>query len=153
MFNMDGEVVGVVSHILSESGGFQGIGFAATSNLAKDLLFEEKILWSGMDGLAISGKMARLFNLPQPSGLLVQRVVFLSPLGTMGIQGGDTEAIIDGQKIIVGGDIILSFNGTKFDVTDAGLKKVAEATSNVKPDTPFEIEILRGGKVITLKRE
>ena len=42
MFNMNGEVIGVVSNILTESGGFQGIGFASSSNITKELLFEKK---------------------------------------------------------------------------------------------------------------
>ena len=153
MFNLEGKVIGVVSHILSESGGFQGIGFAATSNLTQELLFEKKILWSGMDGIPLTGKMARLLNLPQRSGLLVQRVVFLSPLGIMGLQGGDTEAIFGGERLIIGGDIILSFNGVTFDVTDEALNNIAEATSNLTPESTFQMEVLRGGKVITLKRD
>ena len=49
MFNMNGEVIGIVSHILSKSGGFEGMGFAVTSNSAKQLLLEEKRIWSGVD--------------------------------------------------------------------------------------------------------
>lgn len=42
MFNMDGEVVGIVSRIVSRSGGFEGVGFAVTSNVAQKLLFDNK---------------------------------------------------------------------------------------------------------------
>ena len=41
MINMNGEVIGIVSNILTELGGFQGIGFASSSNITKDLLFEK----------------------------------------------------------------------------------------------------------------
>ena len=34
MFNMAGEVLGVVSHIISKSGGFEGLGFAVAANVA-----------------------------------------------------------------------------------------------------------------------
>ncbi len=40
MFNMDGEVIGIISSILSRSGGFDGISFAISSNVAKKLLLE-----------------------------------------------------------------------------------------------------------------
>src|ERR1044072_5366106 len=42
MFNMNGEVVGLVSRILSRSGGFEGLGFAVTSNVVRKLLFCRK---------------------------------------------------------------------------------------------------------------
>ena len=80
MFNMQGEVIGVVSNILTESGGFQGIGFAASSNLAKNLLLEKKKFWSGIEATFITGRMAEIFNLPQKGGLMVQKVVNFSPL-------------------------------------------------------------------------
>ncbi len=152
MFNMKGEVVGIVSQILSESGGFAGIGFAATSNLAKNLLLERHILWTGMEAVPLTGELARLFNLPQPSGLLVQKVVFLSSFGTLGLQGGDTEATIGGQKLIVGGDIILSFNGIPFETSDDTLIKIANSVEDLKESDPFEMEVLRDGEIIKLKR-
>ncbi|MEM7551235.1 MAG: trypsin-like peptidase domain-containing protein [Bacteroidota bacterium] len=152
MMNLKGEVVGIVSHILTKSGGFEGIGFATSSNLAKELLLERQILWTGMDAVPVTGKLADMLNVPQRSGLLVQKVVFISPLGTMGLQGGDTKAIINNQELILGGDIILSFNGVPFDVTDEALLKIAEVTENREQNSPYEIEVLRAGKVITLKR-
>ena len=41
MFNRQGEVIGIVSKILSRSGGFEGIGFAATSKMVRLLLSSE----------------------------------------------------------------------------------------------------------------
>lgn len=151
MFNMNGEVIGVVSKILSNSGGFEGIGFAATSNIAKDLLTDKKILWIGADMIPISGRTAMLFNVPQNSGLLVQKVVASSKFGIKGIKGGDTEVIINDQKLIAGGDIILSFNNIEFDLTDDALTKIGEFAANLKENDPFEIKLLRGGKIITIK--
>ncbi|WP_298539062.1 trypsin-like peptidase domain-containing protein [uncultured Aquimarina sp.] len=152
MFNMKGEVIGVVSQILTKSGGFEGIGFAATANITKNLMLNNRTPWLGFDSYPLTGKTQRLFNVPQRSGLLVQRVVFGSVLHKMGLQGGDTEAIIDGQKLIIGGDIIMAFNGIVFDLTDEALVKLGEFGKNLKPTDPFELTILRGGKVMKLKR-
>lgn len=152
MFNMQGEVIGIVSKILTESGGFQGIGFAATSNLAKTLLLEKKKFWSGIEAKPISGKMAEIFNLPQKSGLLVQKVVKTSPLGIIGLKSGDVEMTIDSQKILVGGDIILSFNGIEIESTEESLIKLAKMLENRETDDPIELTVLRAGKVITLGR-
>jgi len=104
MFNMKGEVIGIVSYILSESGGFQGLGFAATTNMATKLLLEEKGIWFGVDGILLSGGLARIFNLPQDGGILIQKVADLSPGALMGMKGGIYNMDLEGEKIIVGGD-------------------------------------------------
>ncbi len=152
MFNMKGEVIGVVSNILTESGGFQGIGFASSSNITRELLFEKKIMWSGTDTYVLTGKMARIFNLPQESGLLVQRVVKVSPFGVLGIQDGDTQLTINDENIVVGGDIILSINGVKFELTDESLLKTSKMIEQSVANDPIELIVLRGGKIVTLGR-
>ncbi len=81
MFNLAGEVVGVVNNIMSKSGGFEGLGFATTSKLARQLLLDHKMFWSGLDGLIIEGDLARALNLPQTAGFLVQRVAKGRPPG------------------------------------------------------------------------
>lgn len=45
MFNMEGDVLGVVSHLISQSGGFEGLGFVVTSNVARKLLLERRSPW------------------------------------------------------------------------------------------------------------
>ncbi|WP_299187798.1 trypsin-like peptidase domain-containing protein [uncultured Aquimarina sp.] len=152
MFNMKGEVIGVVSQILTKSGGFEGIGFAATANITKNLMLNNRTPWLGFDAYPLNDKMKRLFNVPQNSGLLVQKVVFGSTLYKMGLQGGDTEAIIDGQKIFIGGDIILAFNEIEFDLTDESLVKLGVLGKNLKTTDPLEVKVLRNGKIIRLKR-
>lgn len=74
MFNMSGEVVGIVSYILTKSGGFGGLGFAATSNVVRRLLLAEKSPWTGVEAYLLSDNLARFFNVPQPYGVPVQRV-------------------------------------------------------------------------------
>lgn len=153
MFNMQGDVIGVVSNILTQSGGFQGIGFASSSNITKELLFEKKIIWNGTDLLPLTGKMAKIFNLPQESGLLVQRVVKVSPFGVLGIEDGDTEITINDEKIIVGGDIILSINGVTFENSDESLLNISKTIERKETSSPIELKVLRAGKVITLGRK
>ena len=50
MFDMNGEVIGIVSHNISKSGGSEGLGFVVTLNTAKQLLLEKKSFWSGLEG-------------------------------------------------------------------------------------------------------
>ena len=151
--NMKGEEIGVVSNILTQSGGFQGIGFASSSNITKELLFEKKIIWNGTDLIPLTGKVAQIFNLPQESGLLVQRVVKLSPFGVLGIEDGDVEMTLNGEKLIVGGDIILSINGIKFENTDESLVNIAKVMERKSENDPLEIVVFRAGKKVTLGRK
>ena len=72
MFNMAGEVIGIVSHNISKSGGSEGLGFVVTSNTVKRLLLERPTFWSGLEGQLISGPIAQILNIPQPVGYLVK---------------------------------------------------------------------------------
>src|SRR5262249_48596347 len=45
LFNMKGEVIGIVSNIMSRSGGSEGLAFASTSNTARRLLLDQKTFW------------------------------------------------------------------------------------------------------------
>lgn len=149
MFNMNGEVIGIVSYILSESGGFQGLGFAATANMASKLLLEDKGIWFGVDGELLSGGMARIFNLPQDGGILVQKVADLSPGSIMGLQGGLYNMVIEGQQFLVGGDIILSIQGTKIESEDDFLD-LRTILKDLKPDDVMALKVMRQGKIVDL---
>lgn len=153
MINMNGEVIGVVSNILTQSGGFQGIGFASSSNITKELLFEKKVLWNGTDLLPLTGKVAKIFNLPQESGLLVQRVVKVSPFGVLGVEDGDIEMTINGEKFIGGGDVILSINGVTFENSDESLLQISKVMEIKGDNEPIEVVVFRGGKKVTLGRK
>ncbi len=152
MFNLEGEVIGIVSNILTKSGGFEGIGFATTSNLTRKLLIEKKHFWSGAEFIPLTGKLAEIFNLPQETGFLVQKVVFSSALGIIGVKGGDLKMNIAGQDIIVGGDIILSFNGIKIEESDETLVKIASILDNRNENDPIQVTVLRAGKIKVLGR-
>lgn len=88
MFNYKGEVIGIVSSILTRSGGFEGIGFAATSNVARALLTERSSRFFGVEAMVLPNDMAMILNVPQESGWMVQHVVKDSPAGQIGVRGG-----------------------------------------------------------------
>jgi serine protease Do len=149
LFSMQGEVIGIVSHILSHSGGSEGLGFAVTSKVARQLL-EQKSFWSGVGGYMLSGDLAKVFNLPPPgAGLLVQRVAAGSPAEKIGLKGGSTRATIGDDDILVGGDIILSVMGIS--VADpAALGLIRQKLAELEANSPVQVTVLRGGKVVTL---
>jgi len=150
MFNMDGEVIGIVSHILSKSGGFDGIGFAVTSNSAKQLLLEEKRIWSGIDGQLLQGEMAGIFQLPQSAGALVQRVAEGSFAQKVGIKGGEIPATIKGQPLLLGGDILLNIENVP--ITDENsIQLIKKTIAKKKSGEEVRITLLRRGQVKKLK--
>jgi S1-C subfamily serine protease len=114
LFSAAGEILGIVSHLISRSGGFEGLGFVVASNTARRLLLEYPVPWSGMDAILLEGDMQRVFNLPGP-GLLIQRVVEGSPAEKVGLRGGFTRAVIGSRILIVGGDVILEVQGIPVD--------------------------------------
>jgi S1-C subfamily serine protease len=150
MFNMAGEVIGIVSHNISKSGGSEGLGFVVTINTAKRLLLDRPTFWSGLEGHLISGPIAQLLNLPQPIGYLVKTVARGSAGDAVGLRGGAVLATIMGEQLVVGGDIILKVQGIPVgDVTDH--RRVRDILDTVPPGGEFAMTILRLGQVIELK--
>src|SRR5262250_3194094 len=111
MFTRSGELIGIVSHNISKSGGSEGLGFVVTANTVQKLLVEQHRRWYGVDLVLITGAMAQALSVPQVGGFLVKQVVKNSPAGQLGLRGGDRIGIVEGQKLVVGGDVLLSVQG------------------------------------------
>ena len=149
MFNMKGEVIGLVSFILSESGGFEGIGFAATINIAKTHLLGSQPFWFGVEFVMVAGEMAKIFNLPQSMGLSVQKVVAASPTDLAGLKAGIYETTIEGMPLLTGGDIILAVD--KFQISESlDPEELRNHFAAMKSGTTFNIKVFRDGSVLDL---
>jgi len=144
MFNQHGEVIGIVSFILSKSGGFDGIGFASSSNTAKQALFNSSGLLAGFEGVFLNEAMASALNIPQ-AGILIQRVVKDSIAEKAGLRAGRIPAQIAGQSLKLGGDTILAINdlicATPHDVTS-----LREQATSFDQGQPYSIRVFRDGK-------
>jgi len=150
MFNMGGEVIGIVSHNISKSGGSEGLGFVVTINAARRLLLGRPTFWSGLEGQLISGPIAQIFNLPQPVGYLVKTVARRSPSEALGLRGGAARATVMGEELVVGGDIILKVQGIPIgDAADH--RRVRDILEALPPGREFSMTVLRLGQVIELK--
>ena len=149
MFDMAAQVIGIVSHNISKSGGSEGLGFVVTINTAKKLLLEKRSLWSGIDGIMLTGDLAAIFNVPQPAGFLVKTVAKASPAWDMRLLGGDEIATIAGQQIAVGGDIILTVDGIGAESGDS-VEKIRERLASKPSGYSFVTRVLRVGRVVEL---
>jgi serine protease Do len=149
MFNMAGEVIGIVSHMISQTGSYEGLGFVMTSNMARELLLKNRSVWSGLEGYTLLGDMAGVFNLPQPAGILVQRIAQGSLASRLGLEPGFVPAVIDGEPIILGGDIILKVGDIRLSDADA-VRQIRLLMGTLAPGEELELTVLRGGRQVTL---
>ena len=149
MFNMAGEVVGIVSQNITKSGGSEGLGFAVTIKTAQKLLVERKVFWSALTGTLLTGDLAAIFNVPAPAGFLVKTVAQGSTAWKMGLVGGDRVVSIGGREVALGGDIILSVEGIPV-VSENNIEKIRNTLAAVPVGKPFKVSVLRAGKLIEL---
>ena len=149
LFNDQGEVIGIVSHILSESGGSDGIGFAIAIDEAKTVLLEGTPFWTGFEGQVLQPPIAKIFNVAQNSGILVERVLAGSLADKAGLKGGQVKAEILGQSLWVGGDIILEIQGTVCK-TSHDVCSIRETIDTLEPGEEVTMKVLRGGEIVEL---
>jgi S1-C subfamily serine protease len=150
MFNMQGEVIGIVSRIVSRSGGSEGIGFAVTSNSAKEILLDAPPIWTGVSVVPLSGEVARVLNLPQPAGLLVMHTAEDSPGAQMGLRAGATPAVVGGVNLMLGGDIILAVAGMPIEANAANYRRIRDRLRRAQPGEQVPIIVLRSGRIVEL---
>jgi len=149
LFSLNGEVMGIVSNIMSRSGGSEGLAFAATSNTARRLLLEQKPFWSGIEGLLVDGNLAKALNLPQSAGLLVQRVAEGSFAWRCGIHAGSLRANVEGQELILGGDVILRINEVPVEQSGSS-DEIYSGIGRLKPGDNLVISVFRQGRIVKL---
>ncbi len=149
MFNSEGEVIGIVSFILSKSGGFNGIGFAVSINGAKEALMHGSAFWTGFEGIFLEPYIAAALNVPQKTGLLVQHVVSNSIADVAGLKGGRITMKLDGVDIRLGGDIVLAIQGVVCD-SPHNFSTIKEQIASLTPGDSFIITVLRAGEILDL---
>ena len=150
MFNMNGEIIGIVSHSLSQSGGFEGLGFASSINTAKEMLLKRKSFWSGVEFALLTGDLAKALNVPQNAGLLIQVVAVGSPGYKMGLKAGKIPVRIGENEVFIGGDIVFEIMGRTVSEDVESLLKIQRLISDLAPGGTIKIKVLRGGNVIEL---
>lgn len=147
MFDMNGEVIGIVSYILSQSGGFEGVGFAVTSNTVQELLLARQSPWSGITFFGLSGMLAKAFNLPQSTGVLVQRVAEGSPGQRLGLRPGFLPARIGKHQLLLGGDVILEIDGIQAG-SPATDQQIRQHLAELKRGQTINVKVLRDGRLL-----
>jgi serine protease Do len=112
LLNMNGEVIGVNTAIYTQSGGYQGLGFALPSNTVvdvyNDLIGPSHKKVRGSIGIrfnqGLSGAVNRVYGFK--NGVLVQQVQPGGPAEKAGLKAGDIILTIDGRSIKDGDDMV-----------------------------------------------
>src|SRR6516162_7452788 len=105
LVNLAGQVIGINSVIKSRTGGFQGVGLAIASNLAKNImqsLLKDGVVHRGYLGISIddlSPDVAARFELKSDGGVVVGRVFDDSPASRAGLQAGDIVTALGGKSV------------------------------------------------------
>jgi serine protease Do len=105
LVGLDGRVVGINSAIVSNSGHFEGYGFAVPSDLAQhvaqDLMEHGHVrrAWLGLKMTAVTPEDVEVFGLPSVAGAVIQSVTEHSPAAEAGLREGDVVVSLDGTPI------------------------------------------------------
>lgn len=151
LLNREAEVVGVNTAIETQSGGFQGVGFAIPANTVKRVvpeLIEEgeyEHPWIGVRGRDVSPGIAEEMNLENSSGFLVLEVVNGSPADQAGLQPSSRTVEIEGNEMLVGGDVIVGMNGRRM----RGIEDILEFLAlDTDVGDEVTVEVIREGERI-----
>jgi serine protease Do len=105
LLNLNGEVIGVNTVIVSSSGGFEGIGLAIPSNIAthvaKTLIAHGKVErgWLGVSAQDLTPDLAKTLGITVSRGALVNDVMKGSPAEKVGIKKDDVITIFNGKPV------------------------------------------------------
>jgi S1-C subfamily serine protease len=151
LLNAEGDVVGITTATVSSS---QGIGFAIPSDtILKELpsLIStgtySQHSYLGIGGADMDYILAKASGTNTTYGVLIESVVPGGPAATAGLKGGGATVIDNGQQVEIGGDIVVSVNGTKITDNDALASYLEEYT--VSGQTAM-LGIIRGGNYMTI---
>lgn len=138
LLNINGEVIGVNTAIVSKNGGYMGIGFAIPSNMAKNVvsqIIENGSVKRGYLGVfmqELDKEMAEAFNLEKSEGVLVSEVTKDSPAEAAGVKQGD---------------IIIEYNNRQV----KNLTSFRTDISKLEPGAVVTLKVIREGKPQTIK--
>jgi len=137
LVDVEGRLIGINTAIRTETGGYQGIGYAVPINMARHVM--ERLIsggkvtrgYLGIIPQDITAGLAKRFNLPDQDGALVGDVTAGSPAQKAGVQSGDDIVSVNNRKII-------------------SAENLRVAISQLEPGSKATLGIIRNGQSKTL---
>jgi Do/DeqQ family serine protease len=133
LVNIEGELIGVNSAIMSESGGYEGYSFAIPSNLVKKVIDDLKTYGEvqravlGVTILNVNDEIAKDFRLPSVEGVFIRDIIENSSAHKAGLRIND---------------VIVGINGRK----TASVPELQEQMAQFRPGDVVSLQVMRNGK-------
>lgn len=128
LVDVNGDLIGINTSILSRSGGSNGIGFAIPTNLVSEFVrqarngnSEFQRPWAGVTGQPITADLAESLGMTAPDGVVISDTHPLSPFVAAGIEVGDVITHVDGHPVNSPAEAL-------FRMTVSGIGRTAEIT-------------------------
>lgn len=113
LIDVNGNLIGVNTSILTRSGGSNGIGFAIPANLISRFIAQAKAgevrfmrPWAGINGQAVTSDIAQGFGLSRPEGVVISALHPESPFAAAGLAAGDIVLSVDGLPVFTPAEMI-----------------------------------------------
>ena len=154
LLNLQGEVIGMNTAIISNTNDFSGIGFAIPSDTitreVQSLIdtgsYEHP--WLGISGYNLYPDMAEAMGLDRDTrGTLVANIIEGGPADDAGLQGSTERIVLNGANIDIGGDIIIGVDGLNL---DSFYELQVYLTRNSQPGDTVTMTIIRDGDVMDI---
>ena len=139
LVNLKGELVGINSAIMSQSGGYEGYSFAIPANLVKKIIRDLKEFGEvkravlGIRIIDVNEEVASDLGLPEVAGILVRKVEEGSSAKRAGIEMND---------------VIVAINGTK----TSTVPELQEQVARFRPGEAISVDLIRNGRKIHKER-
>ena len=151
LLNSQGQVIGITTAVIDNS---QGLGFAIPSDTilreVKDLASNGSYTqhpYLGISGLDMTYDIATQMKVSVTYGVLIQQVTSGGPADKAGIKAGTTQATVDGNTVVLGGDIIVGINGSRIRNSDDLSTYLEE---NTLPGQTVNLTIVQNSQTITV---
>ncbi len=134
LVNTNGELIGINTAIITESGRYEGYSFAIPSNLVRKVIKDIKEFgevkrgFLGINIKPVDDKLAKKLGMNKPNGVAVTRVVKNSGSANAGLRVND---------------VILKINNKKINSTP----ELQEIVAQYRPGNKLVVDIVRGGQV------
>jgi S1-C subfamily serine protease len=147
MFDSSGNLVGLAQLILSESGGFEGLGFGLAINDVKRVLGLDPCVWLGFSAYSLDPQWSDALNLRVLGAALVQIVEPGSSAALAGLRAGTIRVAAPRGRLLLGGDVVIAIDGVPYQtwVRSSAPTRVQPGARHV-----LTLTIMRAGSLIDI---
>ncbi|GAA6149752.1 Do family serine endopeptidase [Pseudooceanicola nitratireducens] len=149
LVDINGDLIGVNTSILTRSGGSNGIGFAIPASLVAQFVDQAQQgfarfqrPWAGISGQEVDAAMAETLGMDRPGGVIISELHPQSPFRVAGLEVGDVVTAVDGMAVNTPPEMIYRMSvaglGERADVTfqRRGREKRARVDMLNAPEDP-----------------